>query len=234
MNRLFVTGTDTAVGKTVVSRALLQSFIQTGHSAVGYKPIARCAVKTPDGLRNKDAQVLQSASSIDLPYQAINPLVFQEEEICTHPAQIIDYGLLTQGLTRLMQQASRVVVEGTGGWRSLMNDRQPLAGWVQQQQLPVVLVVGIKTGCINHALLTAEAIVHDGLTLAGWVANRINPGLAHYAEIVSVLSDRLNAPLLGELPYLPRAEQRDLTRYINPGALIGPSVHSASAHSAAV
>ncbi len=229
MNRLFVTGTDTAVGKTVVSRALLQSFIQTGHSAVGYKPIARCAVKTPDGLRNKDAQVLQSASSIDLPYQAINPLVFQEEEICTHPTQIIDYGLLTQGLTRLMQQASRVVVEGTGGWRSLMNDGRPLSCWVVEQQLPVVLVVGIQSGCISHALLTAEAIAQDGLPLLGWVGNRINPGLAHYSDIIGILREKIGAPLLGELPYLPRAEQRDLTSYIDISLLEPDSLHAVSA-----
>lgn len=229
MNRLFVTGTDTAVGKTVVSRALLQSFIQTGHSAVGYKPIARCAVKTPDGLRNKDAQVLQSASSIDLPYQAINPLVFQEEEICTHPAQIIDYGLLTQGLTRLMQQASRVVVEGTGGWRSLMNDGRPLSCWVVEQQLPVVLVVGIQSGCISHALLTAEAIAQDGLPLLGWVGNRINPGLAHYSDIIGILREKIGAPLLGELPYLPRAEQRDLTPYIDISLREPDSLHAVSA-----
>jgi dethiobiotin synthetase len=229
VNRLFVTGTDTAVGKTVVSRALLQSFIQTGHSAVGYKPIARCAVKTPDGLRNKDAQVLQSASSIDLPYQAINPLVFQEEEICTHPTQIIDYGLLTQGLTRLMQQASRVVVEGTGGWRSLMNDGRPLSCWVVEQQLPVVLVVGIQSGCISHALLTAEAIAQDGLPLLGWVGNRINPGLAHYSDIIEILREKIGAPLLGELPYLPRAEQRDLTPYIDISLLEPDSLHSVSA-----
>ena len=229
MNRLFVTGTDTAVGKTVVSRALLQSFIQTGHSAVGYKPIARCAVKTPDGLRNKDAQVLQSASSIDLPYQAINPLVFQEEEICTHPTQIIDYGLLTQGLTRLMQQASRVVVEGTGGWRSLMNDGRPLSCWVVEQQLPVVLVVGIQSGCISHALLTAEAIAQDGLPLLGWVANRINPGLAQYSDIIEILREKISAPLLGELPYLPRAEQRDLTPYIDISLLEQNNLHAVSA-----
>ncbi|AWP32880.1 dethiobiotin synthase [Pantoea vagans] len=229
MNRLFVTGTDTAVGKTVVSRALLQSFIQTGHSAVGYKPIARCAVKTPDGLRNKDAQVLQSASSIDLPYQAINPLVFQEEEICTHPTQIIDYGLLTQGLTRLMQQASRVVVEGTGGWRSLMNDGRPLSCWVVEQQLPVVLVVGIQSGCISHALLTAEAIAQDGLPLLGWVGNRINPGLAHYSDIIGILREKIGAPQLGELPYLPRAEQRDLTPYIDISLLDPDSLHAVSA-----
>ena len=229
MNRLFVTGTDTAVGKTVVSRALLQSFIQTGQSAVGYKPVARCAIKTADGLRNKDAQVLQSSSSIDLPYLAINPLAFQEEEICTHPGQIIDYGLLTRGLTSLTQQADRVVVEGTGGWRSLMNDGRPLSCWVVEQQLPVVLVVGIQSGCISHALLTAEAIALDGLPLVGWVANRINPGLAQYSDIIEVLQEKISAPLLGELPYLPRAEQRDLTSWIDISLLEQDALHAVSA-----
>lgn len=229
MNRLFVTGTDTAVGKTVVSRALLQSFIQTGQSAVGYKPVARCAIKTADGLRNKDAQVLQSSSSIDLPYLAINPLAFQEEEICTHPGQIIDNGLLTRGLISLTQQADRVVVEGTGGWRSLMNDGRPLSCWVVEQQLPVVLVVGIQSGCISHALLTAEAIARDGLPLVGWVANRINPGLAQYSDIIEVLQEKIAAPLLGELPYLPRAEQRDLTSWIDISLLEQDALHAVSA-----
>ena len=229
MNRLFVTGTDTAVGKTVVSRALLQSFIQTGQSAVGYKPVARCAIKTADGLRNKDAQVLQSSSSIDLPYLAINPLAFQEEEICTHPGQIIDYGLLTRGLISLTQQADRVVVEGTGGWRSLMNDGRPLSCWVVEQQLPVVLVVGIQLGCISHALLTAEAIVRDGLPLVGWVANRINPGLAQYSDIIEILREKISAPLLGELPYLPRAEQRDLTPWMDISLLEQDALHAVSA-----
>jgi len=229
VNRLFVTGTDTAVGKTVVSRALLQSFIQTGQSAVGYKPVARCALKTADGLRNKDAQVLQSSSSIDLPYLAINPLAFQEEEICTHPGQVIDYGLLTRGLTSLTQQADRVVVEGTGGWRSLMNDGRPLSCWVVEQQLPVVLVVGIQSGCISHALLTAEAIARDGLPLVGWVANRINPGLAQYSDIIEVLQEKIAAPLLGELPYLPRAEQRDLTSWVDISLLEKDALHAVSA-----
>jgi len=229
VNRLFVTGTDTAVGKTVVSRALLQSFIQTGQKAVGYKPVARCAIRTADGLRNKDAQVLQSSSSIDLPYLAINPLAFQEEEICTHPGQIIDYGLLTRGLTSLTQQADRVVIEGTGGWRSLMNDGRPLSCWVVEQQLPVVLVVGIQSGCISHALLTAEAIARDGLPLVGWVANRINPGLAQYSDIIEVLQEKIAAPLLGELPYLPRAEQRDLTSWVDISLLEKDALHAVSA-----
>ncbi len=122
-----------------------------------------------------------------------------------------------------------MVVEGTGGWRSLMNDGRPLSCWVVEQQLPVVLVVGIQSGCISHALLTAEAIAQDGLPLLGWVANRINPGLAQYSDIIEILREKISAPLLGELPYLPRAEQRDLTPYIDISLLEQNNLHAVSA-----
>ncbi len=145
LKRFFITGTDTSVGKTVVSRALLQALASQGKTVAGYKPVAKGSKETPEGLRNKDALVLQSVSTIEL---------------------------------------------------------------------PVLMVVGIQEGCINHALLTAQAIANDGLPLIGWVANRINPGLAHYAEIIDVLGKKLPAPLIGELPYLPRAEQRELGQYI--------------------
>lgn len=215
MKNLFITGTDTAVGKTVVSRALLQYFARAGLSAVGFKPVARNAVQSAEGLRSKDALVLQSSSTLALPYDAINPLIYEEDEVSTRPREPVDYALLSRSLQQLEQQAECVIVEGTGGWRSLMHDAKPLSGWVAQHQIPVVLVVGIKQGCLSHALLTAEAIKRDGLPLAGWVANRINPGLAHYAELIAVLSDSLDAPLLGELPYLPRAEQRELAGYLD-------------------
>jgi len=215
----FVTGTDTAVGKTVVSRALLQCFAKANICAAGYKPVAKSAQLTPEGLRNKDALLLQQASGLTLPYHAINPITLVEDEISTSAAQRIDYPLLSRGLADLQARARCVVVEGTGGWRSLMNDLQPLSAWVQQEKLPVILVVGIKEGCISHALLTADAIALDGLPLAGWVANRINPGLAHYAEIIDVLREKLGAPLLGELPYLPRAEQRELSGYVDISGL---------------
>lgn len=122
--------------------------------------------------------------------------------------------LLSQRLAALSESAERVIVEGTGGWRCLMNNERPLSEWVISEKMPVILVVGIKLGCINHALLTAEAIMDDGLTLCGWVANRINPGLAEYASIIRVLEKQLQAPLLGQIPYLPRVEQRDLTGYL--------------------
>ncbi|WP_058972883.1 dethiobiotin synthase [Type-D symbiont of Plautia stali] len=232
MSTIFVTGTDTAVGKTVVSRALLQCFAKAELCAAGYKPVAKSAQHTPDGLRNKDALLLQQASGLELPYSAVNPITLAEDEISTSPAQRIDYALLSRSLAELQQRAARVVVEGTGGWRSLMNDLQPLSNWVQQEQLPVVLVVGIKEGCISHALLTAETIARDGLPLIGWVANRINPGLAHYAEIIDVLREKLGAPLLGELPYLPRAEQRELSGYLDISLLQPAQSHLGSAMTA--
>ncbi|MBS6905926.1 dethiobiotin synthase [Klebsiella michiganensis] len=213
--RFFITGTDTAVGKTVVSRALLQALAASGKSVAGYKPVAKGSKETPDGLRNKDALVLQSVSSLVLPYEAVNPIALSEDESSVAHSCPINYGLLSDGLQRLSGQVEHVVVEGTGGWRSLMNDLRPLSEWVVQEQLPVLMVVGIQEGCINHALLTAQAIANDGLPLIGWVANRINPGLAHYAKIIEVLSKKLPAPLIGELPYLPRAEQRELSQYID-------------------
>lgn len=213
--RFFITGTDTAVGKTVVSRALLQALAAEGKSVAGYKPVAKGSKETPEGLRNKDALILQSVSTLALPYDAVNPIALSEDESSVAHSSPINYGLLTDGLQRLSGQVDHVVVEGTGGWRSLMNDLRPLSEWVVQEQLPVLMVVGIQEGCINHALLTAQAIANDGLPLIGWVANRINPGLAHYAEIIDVLSKKLPGPLIGELPYLPRAEQRELSQYID-------------------
>lgn len=215
LKRFFITGTDTAVGKTVVSRALLQALAASGRSVAGYKPVAKGSKETPEGLRNRDALVLQSVSTLALPYEAVNPIALSEEESSVGHSCPINYGLLSKGLAHLNNCVDHVVVEGTGGWRGLMNDLRPLSEWVVQEQLPVIMVVGIQEGCINHALLTAQAIASDGLPLIGWVANRINPGLAHYAEIINVLGKKIPAPLIGELPYLPRAEQRDLAHYID-------------------
>ncbi len=219
LKRFFVTGTDTEVGKTVVSRALLQAMANEGETAIGYKPIAVSSQKTDEGLRNKDALILQSSSNLALPYEEINPIPLEEEIINAYTGEQLNYALLSSGLHNLEQKATRVIVEGTGGFRVLMSDLRPFSEWVVQEQLPVILVVGIKLGCINHAILTAQAILNDGLTFAGWVANRINPGLAHYAETLDALRQKLPAPQLGELPYLLRPEQRDLSGYINLSAL---------------
>lgn len=215
LKRFFVTGTDTSVGKTVVSRALLQALAADGKSVAGYKPVAKGSSKL-ETLCSTSASLLRRPSGVSLlPYHAINPIALSENESSVAHSGLINYSLLSNGLAELSAMADHVVVEGTGGWRSLMNDLRPLSEWVVQEQLPVLMVVGIQEGCINHALLTAQAIANDGLPLVGWVANRINPGLAHYAEIIEVLSKKLPGPLVGELPYLPRAEQRDLAHYID-------------------
>ncbi|MEJ5111558.1 dethiobiotin synthase [Erwinia billingiae] len=219
LKRIFVTGTDTEVGKTVISRALLQKLAEGNKSTVGYKPVAKSSQQTEQGLRNKDALILQSSSTLQLPYAAINPFTVLDDEVSTSQDIFVDYAKLSSGLSSLTEQADYVVVEGTGGWRSLMTDLRPLSEWVVEEKIPVVLVVGIKLGCLSHALLTAEAIINDGLPLLGWVANRINPGVAHYAEIIDVLSNTIKAPLLGELPYLPRAETRDLAKYLDLSAV---------------
>ena len=215
MKKVFITGTDTAVGKTVVSLALLQAATQQGKSCVGYKPVAKNARPTDEGMRNNDALLLQNASTIGLPYEVINPFPLAGDEISTSPGCRVDYEVLTRELDNISTQSECVVVEGTGGWHCLMNNDRPLSDWVVTQQLPVILVVGIKLGCINHALLSVEAILSDGVPLYGWIANRINPGLAEYASIIDVLKKQIGAPLLGEIPYLPRAEQRELTRYLD-------------------
>ncbi|TKI05679.1 dethiobiotin synthase [Martelella alba] len=220
LKRIFVAGTDTAVGKTIVSRALLQNLAARKLSAVGYKPIARGSQVTPEGLRNKDALILNASSTMTLPYAQTNPICFQEEEISAYTGDDINYSLMSSGLSHLSEMADVVVVEGSGGWRTIMTDYRPYSDWVIQEQLPVILVIGIKLGCISHALLTAQAIISDGLPLIGWVTNRINPGLAHYAEIIDILRNKIPAPQLGELPYLPRAEQRDLAGYIELGSLL--------------
>lgn len=219
LKQIFVTGTDTEVGKTVVSRALLQKLSEGNKQTVGYKPVGKSSQQTEQGPRNKDALILQSSSSLLLPYSAINPVTVLEDEVSTSRETSVNYQMLSSGLRALSAQADYVVIEGTGGWRSLMNDMRSLSEWAVEENVPVIMVVGIKLGCISHALLTAEAIINDGLPLLGWVANRINPGLAHYAEIIDVLSSKIPAPMLGELPYLPRAETRELAKYLHLGPL---------------
>ncbi|UMX68953.1 AAA family ATPase [Klebsiella pneumoniae] len=151
----------------MVSRALLQALAARGKSVAGYKPRAKGSKETPDGLRNKDALVLQSVSTLALPYEAVNPIALSVDESSVANSCPINYGLLSDGLQRLAAQVEHVVVEGTGGWRS--SDERPASvspGVGGSGAAPCALmVVGIQEGCINHALLTAQAIANDGLPL---------------------------------------------------------------------
>ena len=224
IKRWFVTGTDTEVGKTVASSALLQAANRAGYRSAGYKPVASGSEMTAEGLRNGDALALQVNSGVALSYDEVNPYVFAEPTsphiVSADEGRPIDAARLSDGLRRLEQRADWVLVEGAGGWFTPLSAEYTFADWVQQEQLPVILVVGIKLGCVSHALLTAQSIINDGLPLLGWVANRINPGLAHYAETIAALQQRIPAPLLGEIPYLPRAEQRELAHYLDISTLL--------------
>ena len=197
----FVTGTDTEVGKTIASCALLQAAGQLGYRTVGYKPVASGSEMTADGLRNSDALALQRNSTLAVDYAAINPYTFAEPTsphiISADEGQPIQAPVMSAGLRALEKQADWVLVEGAGGWLTPLSPTLSFADWVQTEQLPVILVVGVKLGCINHALLTAQAIRQAGLTLVGWVANDVTPPGKRHAEYMATLRRTLAAPLLG-------------------------------------
>ncbi|HGS4603317.1 TPA: dethiobiotin synthase [Vibrio cholerae] len=225
-NAIFIAGTDTDVGKTVASKAILQALATHNIATIGYKPVAAGSDKTEFGYRNSDALHLMKAATVNMPYEDVNPyalvLPTSPHIAAKHENVAIDYALLSNKLSKHKQNAELVVVEGAGGWRVPTSDSDCLSTWVKQERLPVILVVGIKLGCLSHAILTAEAIRADGLELVGWIANRINPGTEHYAEIIEHLEGRLGAPKLGEIPYMPKAKRQELGKFIQLDHLLEP------------
>ena len=209
MIRWFITGTDTDVGKTVATCALLQAAKKAGFRTAGYKPVASGSERTANGVRNSDALALQLNSSIPLYYHQVNPLVFMEPTsphiVSASENRPIHFSTLSAGLRELEQKADWIAVEGAGGWFTPLSASQTYADWVISEQLPVILVVGMKLGCINHALLTAAAIRASGLVLAGWIANNTAPTGKHHQAYLDTLHQCLHAPFLGEIPYLPGA-----------------------------
>jgi dethiobiotin synthetase len=201
----FVTGTDTGVGKTCVSLGLMRALQRRGHVVVGMKPVASGCSKTASGLVNDDARRLQSCASFNAPYQYVNPYAF-EPGIAPHLAAEcaglqIEIANIQRACQRLTADADRLVVEGVGGWLVPINARQTMADVALALGLPVVLVVAIRLGCLNHTLLTAAAIRHTGLPLVGWVANRMDPNCEQQDGNVAALRQRLPAPLLADLAY---------------------------------
>ncbi|WP_260863193.1 dethiobiotin synthase [Citrobacter sp. Marseille-Q6884] len=220
----FVTGTDTEVGKTIASCALLQAAGKSGYRTVGYKPVASGSEMTPEGLRNSDALALQRNSTLAVDYADINPYTFAEPTsphiISADEGRPILAPVMSAGLRALEAQADWVLVEGAGGWFTPLSPTLSFSDWVQAEQLPVILVVGVKLGCINHAILTAQAVQQAGLTLAGWVANDVMPPGKRHAEYMATLTRSLPAPLLGEIPWLAEApEQASTGHYLDLSAL---------------
>lgn len=202
----FVTGTDTGVGKTVVSAALLHALSRQGLRSAGMKPVAAGA-ELKDGVwTNEDVTLLAQASSVQLPTDLTVPYLLREAA-APHIAAalehtVIDPSRLLTAYQQMMHQVEAIVVEGVGGFRVPLNDVVDTADLAQQLQLDMILVVGLRLGCLNHALLTAEAIAARGLRLVGWVANQIDVNMPHQASNLQALRDRLPAPLIGVVPWM--------------------------------
>ncbi|HEX5124263.1 MAG TPA: dethiobiotin synthase, partial [Rhodanobacteraceae bacterium] len=194
---VFVAGTDTGIGKTRASALLVRAERACGRRAIGMKPVASGCVETRDGLRNEDAQALIAASDPAPPYALCNPYAFAPPiapHIAAREAGIaIALDPLVDAYRMLAGMADRVVVEGVGGWCVPLSDALMQADLVHALEVPVVLVVGLRLGCISHALLSARAIVADRCVLAGWIANRIDPDMARDDENLATLSARIDA-----------------------------------------
>jgi dethiobiotin synthetase len=218
----FVTGTDTGVGKTLVSCALLHAFARTGARVVGMKPVAAGAALTAEGLVNDDVAQLRAASTVNAALALVNPYCF-EPAIAPHIAAArcgvtIDLEKIVAAYAQLAKTADQVIVEGAGGFCVPLNAHENSSDLARRLGLPVIVVVGVRLGCMNHAMLTAQAIRACGLNLAGWIANRIDPAMPVATENVTALAQRLESPLLGVIDFAVAPDARhaaaaiDLTR----------------------
>lgn len=202
----FLTGTDTEIGKTFITCALLHRASQAGLRAAGLKPVA---AGTDDSGRNEDVENIRAASNLQLPEKVINPYCFKAA-IAPHIAAAeetidIDFAVIEAACQSARETADFVIVEGVGGFRVPLGVDRDSAGLALALDLPVILVVGMRLGCINHALLSVEAIKGRGLKIAGWVANCIDPAMARQAENLSTLKALIDAPLLGVVPFNAKA-----------------------------
>ena len=225
---LFVTGTDTEIGKTLVSAALLHGFATLGLRAAAMKPIAAGAFERDGEWHNEDADQLDAAANVALPPSIRTPFMLKEAA-APHIAAArenvsLDIARIVEAHQFAVQQADVVVVEGVGGFRVPLTDVHDTADLAFALNLPVVLVVGMRLGCISHALLSAEAIAARGLQLVGWVANQIDPAMLFPAENIEAIRLRLdsqyNAPLLGTIPRLTPPDARTATTYIDTSLLL--------------
>lgn len=202
----FVTGTDTGIGKTLIASALVYGYGQRGLKAVGMKPVAAGCVEHEDSLLSEDVSMLMAAGNVAAPLEIHNPYAFKPA-IAPHIAAarsgvVIRFEAIQRAYEELTTLADMVVVEGVGGFRVPLRDDLDTADMAQALHIPVILVVGMRLGCLSHALLTVEAIRARGLELAGWVANQVDPQMSVYEENLQALEQRIAAPCLGRIPYL--------------------------------
>lgn len=216
---LFITGTDTGVGKSVATAALLCALRTRGLRAIGMKPLASGCESTPSGWRNEDALLLQSVSDPTPAYDDVNPYALPlplAPELSAADAGVeISLAPILAAHARLAAQADTVVVEGVGGWSAPLSATLDQSDLVRALDLPVVLVVGLRLGCLNHARLTARAIAADGARLVGWIANEIDPSMQCIDQNFTLLQRRLPVPCWGRLPYFPDPDPQRLAHLLD-------------------
>lgn len=221
----FVTGTDTEIGKTTIAAGLLHAARIAGRSTAAAKPVASGCQLTAEGLRNDDALALLAQCSLPLRYDEVNPLAFAPA-IAPHLAAresgvSLDVPALQNAVQVILDKgADFTLVEGAGGWRVPLGGMATLADLARALNLPVILVVGVRLGCINHAVLSAEAILADGLPLAGWVANVVDPNVARLDDNLATLTERLPAPCIGQVPFLPWIAPEQVAQHLDLSRLM--------------
>jgi dethiobiotin synthetase len=206
---VFITGTDTGIGKSVVTAGLMRALVAQGLTVAGMKPIAAGAVRAATELVNEDAELLRACANVELPRALVCPCLY-EAPTAPHLAaaamgERIELDTVAAAYTELTRRADCVLVEGIGGWALPLSGTDMLADLPRRLGLPVVLVVGVRLGALNHALLTARAIVNDGLPFVGWIANVLDPDYAWSDGTIDTLVERLPAPLLARVPFRPGA-----------------------------
>lgn len=222
---LFVTGTDTDCGKTLVASALIHAYRNQGFSVVGMKPVASGSTLRHGELANGDVESLRRASNVDLPAGIVNPYIF-EPAISPHFAAAeagieIDRQRILDAFAACQAAADIVVVEGAGGWRVPLGTGLDIASLAKSMDIPVLMVTGLKLGCINHTLLTFEDIQAKGCKMVAWVANLIDKDYRFVEQTISTIQSGTVAPLLAQIPWSPQAEPENLATAIDLEQLAG-------------
>lgn len=215
----FITGTDTGVGKTRISRLLLEALARAGLSAIGMKPVASDCRVTEAGLRSEDAEILRAASGVSVDYVDINPYALAPpcapHIAARESGDEISLDKILESFQRLQHEVPWIVVEGIGGWMVPLGERLTMADVARAMHLPVILVVGLRLGCLSHALLTVSEIRRNRLPLAGWIANQIDPAMARVDENIAALKEKIEAPMLARFPYeLPGDRQSEPPHFL--------------------
>lgn len=209
----FVTGTDTGVGKTLISAALIYSLSNEGGRVCGMKPVASGCIETEHGLINEDAEMLLEASNVTADYDLICPYRFLPPVAPHIAAQeqdtVISMDHILECYHRLQSSTDTIVVEGVGGWQVPLNEQESMPGLAKELGLPVIIVVGGRLGCINHALLTAESVLASGLSVLGWVFNQVDPDMQQHDAVMQALQNRMPARLIADISWQSSPDFRE-------------------------